>query len=119
MVLAGFTMLVLVEGLQGGLALGGNMETTPDEPLLHTVRSTVVKQVPPPLLNQLIYRAVATWGEIHDEEGVALALQRGVNVGRLTFDLKATSPALRSRTLTPSIRSVVASRRSWIPPTIK
>ncbi len=44
MVLAGRTMLVLEDGLQGGLVLGGNMETPPDKPWVETVLPTVVKR---------------------------------------------------------------------------
>ena len=95
MVLAGTIMLVLVEGLQGGLVLGGNMEITPDKPLLDKVRPTVVKLVPVPLLQQLQHRAMATREGIHNVVQRAPATRRGASVGRLTSGLKATSLGLR------------------------
>ena len=64
-------MLVLVGGLQGGLVLGGNMETTPDKPLLNIVLTTVVKQALRPLMTRplgpTVDRGIHLQMEITDE----------------------------------------------------
>ena len=73
-------MLVLVGGLQGGLVLGGNMETTPDKPLLEIVLPIVVKQALRPLMTRPLEPTV----------------DRGIHLQMETTDERIKAPAARS-----------------------